>query len=164
MIIISDTTPIITLLKINQLDLLQKLFQEIYIPESVYDELTQNLKYISESEIIKNSIFIKKESINDHQAVSLLKRATGLDLGESEAIILSDEKKADLLIIDEVKGRMVAKSMGLKIMGTIGILMLAYEESLISKNDVIKSIDVMRNTGRHISESLYNQLLTKIGI
>ncbi len=35
MIIISDTTPIITLLKINQLDLLQKLFQEIYIPESV---------------------------------------------------------------------------------------------------------------------------------
>jgi predicted nucleic acid-binding protein len=73
MIIISDTTPIITLLKINQLDLLQKLFQEIYIPESVYDELTQNLKYISESEIIKNSIFIKKESINDHQAVSLLK-------------------------------------------------------------------------------------------
>ena len=164
MIIISYTTPIITLLKINQLDLLQKLFQEIYIPESVYDELTQNLKYISESEIIKNSKFIKKESIKDHQAVSLLKRATGLDLGESEAIILSDEKKADLLIIDEVKGRMVAKNMGLKIMGTIGILTLAYEEAKISKNDVIKSIDIMRNTGRHISESLYNQLLTKIGI
>ena len=39
MIIISDTTPIITLLKINQLDLLQKLFQEIYIPESVYNQL-----------------------------------------------------------------------------------------------------------------------------
>ena len=40
MIVVSDTTPLISLLKINQLDLLEKLFGEVLIPEAVFNELT----------------------------------------------------------------------------------------------------------------------------
>ena len=47
MIVIADTSPIISLLKINRLDLLSELFGSIFIPEAVYNELTQNEKYLN---------------------------------------------------------------------------------------------------------------------
>ena len=159
MIVISDTTPIISFLKIKRLDLLETLFEIVQIPKSVFAELTENIKYRDESEIIKNSIFIQVADAIDENYVSLLRRSAGLDLGESEAIYLADNKKADLLLMDEARGREVAIRMGIKIMGTIGILGLAYETSLISKEEIKQAIEILRDSGRHISERLYEQLL-----
>ena len=162
MIVISDTTPLISFLKIDRLDLLKTLFEVVQIPRSVFAELIGNTKYRDEAEIIKNSIFIQVVDAIDENYVSLLRRSAGLDLGESEAIYLSDNKKADLLLMDEVRGREVAIRMGIKIMGTIGILGLAYEDSLISKEEIKQAIDILRDSGRHISERLYEQLLNFI--
>ncbi len=162
MIVISDTTPLISLLKIDRLNLLEKLFGDVYIPKSVFAELTENLKYASEADIIQNSSFIHVVDEIDQNYVSLLRRSTGLDLGESEAIYLSDIKKADLLLMDEIRGRQVAVCMGLKIMETIGILGLAYEDSIISKEEIKDAIEVLRDAGRHISDNLYGQLLKMI--
>ena len=159
MIVISDTTPLISFLKINRLDLLKTLFEIVQIPKSVFAELTENIKYRDEAEIIKNSMFIHVIDDIDENYVSLLRRSAGLDLGESEAIYLADNKKADLLLMDEARGREVASRMGIKIMGTIGILGLAYEVSLISKEEIKQAIDILRDSGRHISERLYEQLL-----
>ena len=159
MIVISDTTPLISFLKIKRLDLLKTLFEIVQIPKSVFAELTENIKYRDEAEIIKNSMFIHVIDDIDENYVSLLRRSAGLDLGESEAIYLADNKKADLLLMDESRGREVASRMGIKIMGTIGILGLAYEVSLISKEEIKQAIDILRDSGRHISERLYEQLL-----
>jgi len=159
MIVISDTTPLISFLKIKRLDLLKTLFEIVQIPKSVFAELTENIKYRDEAEIIKNSMFIHVIDDIDENYVSLLRRSAGLDLGESEAIYLADNKKADLLLMDEARGREVAIRMGIKIMGTIGILGLAYETSLISKEEIKQAIDILRDSGRHISERLYEQLL-----
>ena len=102
MIIISDTTPLISLLKIGRLELLKHLFGEIQIPYSVYRELTLNDKFKQEAIEILQSEFIQKVDVRDKKSVVLLRRATGLDEGESEAIILSDEMKADILLMDDV--------------------------------------------------------------
>lgn len=88
MIVISDTTPIITLSKIKRLDLLQRLFGNIMIPKAVYNELTSNIQFRDEADVIVNAKYIKVVDVHDEKSVELLRRATGLDLGESEAINL----------------------------------------------------------------------------
>ncbi|MBO4320329.1 MAG: DUF3368 domain-containing protein, partial [Treponema sp.] len=149
-------------LKINRLNLLEKLFGTVQIPKGVFAELTGNPKYGSEADIIRNSTFVQVVEEIDENYVSLLRRSTGLDLGESEAIYLSDIKKADILLMDEIRGREVAIRMGIKIMGTIGILGIAYEDSIITKEEIKDAIEILRDAGRHISDRLYEQLLKLI--
>ena len=90
MIVISDTTPLISLIKIGQLNLLNHLFGEVQIPSAVFEELISNPRFPDESRQIRECPFIKKINVTDTNAVNLLRRSTGLDAGESEAIILSD--------------------------------------------------------------------------
>ena len=121
MIVVSDTTPLISLLKIGRLDLLEKLFGDIFIPQAVFN-----------------------------------------DQGESEAIVLADELKADLLLMDEAKGRKVSVEMGHKIIGTIGILMAAYEEQELTSDEVKDCIDGLQRSGRHIGQKHYMMLLNRL--
>lgn len=162
MIVISDATPIISLLKINRLDLLEQLFGSVRIPKGVFAELTENQRFQEEAKIVEDSVFIQVVEEIDDSYVSLLRRSTGLDLGESEAIFLSDNGKADLLLMDEARGREVAVRMGIRVMGTIGILALAYEDSLLSSEEIKSAIEVLRDSGRHISDRLYEQLLAML--
>ena len=162
MIVISDTTPLISFLKIGHLDLLKKEFGMVKIPRAVYDELTRNPRFTEEAKCIQQCSFIEVIDLEDTETVNILKRATGLDLGESEAIILTDKLQADLLLMDEAKGRMVAKQMDLKISGTIGILISAYTKGNLSADEIKASIEILKNSGRHIGEKLYNMLLEKI--
>ena len=104
MIIISDTTPIISLIKINRLDLLEKLFVEVLIPNAVFKELTTNTLFTNEAEIVKKSSFLKVSSVQNQKSLQLLQAISGLDDGESEAIILADELKSNILLMDERKG------------------------------------------------------------
>lgn len=94
MIVVSDTTPVISLMKIGKLNLLERLFGEIRIPKAVYEELVSSSRFDAEAGQIRGSRFIRKIIVEDVRAVDLLRRATGLDLGESEAIILPDSNKA----------------------------------------------------------------------
>ena len=68
MTIISDTTPITSLIKINRLDLLQKLFGEVLIPEAVYRELTTNAVFKNEADIVKDFDFLKTSSVQNWKA------------------------------------------------------------------------------------------------
>lgn len=128
----------------------------------MFNELTCDSRFIKEAEQIRNCSFIKVVEIVNIKSVDLLRRVTGLDLGESEAIILSDEMQADLLLMDEARGRDVAEQMGLKIMGTIGLLMSSYQSGIISADDIRQCIEIVRSSGRHIGERYLQMLLNKI--
>lgn len=159
MIVVSDTTPLISLLKIGRLELLENLFGYVLIPQAVYRELTVDERFKLEAEQIKDKKYIEVCTASDENSVSILKRATGLDQGESEAIVLTDEVKADLLLMDEAKGRKVSNEMGFKIMGTIGILMAAYKEGELTSEEVKECIGGLQRAGRHIGQRQYQRLL-----
>ena len=113
MIVVSDTTPLISLMKADQLNILERLFKEVLIPEAVYNELTTNANFYTETEQIKSCKFIRLVKVKEKKAVDVLQRSSGLDLGESEAIVYADDINADVLLMDEAKGRKVARAMGL---------------------------------------------------
>ena len=154
MIVVSDTTPLISLLKINRIDLLEKLFGDVLIPQAVFDELTVDERFRLEADQIRQTKFIAVKPVNNPESASILKRATGLDQGESEAI--------DLLLMDEAKGRNVSAQMGIRIMGTIGILMAAYEEQELTSGEVRECVDGLQRAGRHIGQRHYQMLLSRL--
>ncbi len=162
MIVVADTTPLISLMKAARLDILELLFKEVLIPQAVYEELTTNSDFQDEANQIKNSSFIKVVTVKEHKAVDVLRRSSGLDLGESEAIIFADDSKADVLLMDEARGRQVAKNMGLYIMGTVGILLFAYEEKVLTSSDVEDAMEKLRKADRHIGDDIINYALSKI--
>ena len=162
MIVVSDTTPLISLLKINRLELLERLFGDVMIPTAVFDELTVDKRFRTEADQIRQKSFIVVKPVNNQESASVLKRATGLDQGESEAIVLTDELEADLLLMDEAKGRSVSAQMGLKIMGTIGILMATYEEDELTSDEVRACINGLQRAGRHIGQRHYQMLLDRL--
>lgn len=78
MIVVSDTTPLISLLKINRIDLLEKLFGDVLIPQAVFDELTVDERFRLEADQIGQKKFIVVKPVNNPESASILKRATGL--------------------------------------------------------------------------------------
>ena len=127
--VVSNTTPIISLLKIGKLEILKDLYDEIYIPQEVFNEIEagKHKKYYLN---LLTFEWIKIEQIQDRKSISYF---LDLDKGEAEAIVLATESEADLILLDESLGRFHAKHAGLRVTGTIGILVKAKKQGLISE-------------------------------
>lgn len=158
-IVVSDTTAIIHLARINALDLVRRLYMSIYIPDAVYHELTVHGPSIPGAREVINCTWIKRRAVSNKGQVLALRRT--LDPGEAEAIALAQEINADLLIIDEKKGRAHAKSLGLDITGMVGILLMAKERGLIEQ--VKPYLDKLLATNFKLGMGLYNQALSMAG-
>jgi uncharacterized protein len=155
MIIVADTTPLSELAKVGQLDLLRELFGQVIVPDEVFEELRAG-NHPAALMVLQLS-WLERRSIVEAARVQQLQTRFNLDLGESAAIVLAEELKADQLLVDERAARRVARVRQLPIIGTVGILVLAKQRGLLGEVKLV--LDDLRVNGTRISDRLYAQAL-----
>jgi predicted nucleic acid-binding protein len=157
-IVISDTTALIILAKSDAFALLSNLFQKIYIPQAVYDELMFKDDIVNYR--IKAFDNIELKPVSDMATLERIKRLK-IDKGEVEAISLALELNL-MLIIDERKGRKIAINQGLKIVGVLGILIANYRKKFLTHDEVKLKFLLFKEQGLRISEQLEKLFFEKL--
>ena len=153
MIVVADSSPLISLAILDKLVLLETLFEDIYIPKAVFTEVAATGKPFS---IILHDFSVTKvKKVKNQVALSIL--SDELDVGEAEAIILALENNIGNILMDEHKGRKIARARALRPIGTIGILIRAKKIGAIK--DVKSHLDKLVENNIHMSPKLYAQAL-----
>ena len=128
MIVVADTSPLNYLLQVGCESVLPSLYQRVLIPRAVLDELGHPDAPNVVSEWLKSVPgWVEVQRTAGPLDVAL----ADLDPGEREAIQLAEEQRADLLLIDERRGRLEARRRGLATTGTLGVLLAAAQKGLI---------------------------------
>jgi predicted nucleic acid-binding protein len=149
---------LISLSFIEKLHFLEKRFPGgIIIPKAVWKEVVDEGKGRPGSLEISAASWISVQNVKEKNLVGLLR--SELDEGEAEAITLAHEIKADVLLIDERDARIAAKKLGIKVLGTIGLLAWAKKSGLISS--LRDEMNNLQKVGKfRISEELYSRVLS----
>lgn len=149
MLVVSDTSPISNLLSIGRIDILERVFGRVLIPPAVASELLIAHDQIPE--------FIQTQPINTSIHIEA---ANHLDPGEVEAIQLTLNLGAEVLIIDDKEGRKVAIAEEIKCMGTLGVLVAA--KLLGHLKQVAPVLDELKANRFHFSDSVKRQVLAQV--
>ncbi|NJL38131.1 MAG: DUF3368 domain-containing protein [Leptolyngbyaceae cyanobacterium SM1_4_3] len=160
MVVVSDTSPITSLAAIAQLDLLRQLYQKVIIPQAVYDEMASLSKAVPGTIEVQTSAWIETRQAENRVLVARLQEE--LDIGESEAIALAIEIKADRLLIDEAPGRTIAAQLELKFTGVLGVLLAAKHKGIISLVKPVMDDLIVRSSFR-VSNQVYMEILKIAG-
>lgn len=153
MIVVSDTSPINYLLLIEEIGLLEKLFQKVLIPEAVFAELNHQLAPEPVRDWLKKiPAWIEIHPVPNPEVIASLGR------GEQQAITLAHRVGADLLLIDEHKARREALARGLIVAGTLNVLETAAQQGLI---DLTSSLQRLMETNFRAAPSLFEAILER---
>ena len=159
MIVVSDSTILIGLVKIGKLHLLREIFSKIFIPEEVFKEVVERGKGKPGSKVIKEAAWIEVKPVKDKIQVSFL--LGSLEKGEAEVLVLARELNADLILLDEEKARKSAVIAGFEIMGLLGLFILAKNLGLIY--EVRPLVDELMIKKFRISDKIIEETLKKVG-
>ena len=157
--VVVNTTPLIALSHVGQLNILKKLYGEIIIPEAVYRELSVKEESVCKKTVDSSLDWIRVDTIENQMAKTMYR--TQLHDGEVEVMILAKEIAADVVIIDDANAKKHAKYLDLPVTGTLGVLIKAKQQGYI---DELKPVlQRMVENGIYISQSLIELCLKQVG-
>ena len=160
MIVVADTTPLLYLSRIGQVELLRHLYQQIFVPATVWHEAIVARPDAVGVESLRNAVWIRVSDQAERAGVEpSLEEA--LDPGEAAAITLAELLGARILLIDERKGRAVARERGLNVRGTLGVLVDARRSGHISS--LRAALDELLMEGFRVAPALVSEALRQVG-
>jgi predicted nucleic acid-binding protein len=161
LIVVSDTSPILNLARIGQLQLLPLLYGQVLIPSAVLEELTASERDLPPAIDLSSEPWLIVSSANDRARVRELR--AHLDPGEAEAIVLAVEQRADLLLVDERRRRpRIAVAAGLTVTGLLGVVVRAKHAGLIDRGKPVVD-DLIEIARFWIGPELYTEVLAALG-
>lgn len=159
-IVVADTGPLIALARVGRLELLEELFGEVAIPDAVFHELRIDEDRPG-STVLRNALRASQRGFRRHVAGEVpAALAALLDPGESEALVLA-ERLGAVLLIDERRGRVLARKRGLAFLGTGGLLLAAKRAGELPR--VRPVVEDLSSTGYRMSEPLVSEILARAG-
>jgi len=153
--VVSNASSLIHLSMVGYLNLLERLFGNVIIPAEVLREVC-SAKDTPDSIAISSAVdkgWICTKSVVSGDTV-LLAKSSGIDIGEAAAILLAKEERA-LLLIDDKMGRSAAEILGVKCLGSVGVLLQALSDSLLKFNEFVGILDRMIDSGFRLDSKVY---------
>ena len=132
MIVVSDSSPLITLAKLGCFDLLNKLFPRIYISAAVYDEVVVAGVGLPGASEVARAKWVEVRKLENQADLVAAQQKYGLGAGELSTILLAKEFRASEVLLDDLQGRKLARSGGLHVRGSVGLLEAAYKLGYLS--------------------------------
>lgn len=158
--VIINATPLIHLGKLGKLNLLTQLYSNIITTREVKNEvLTKNYPEYSVLKMAFDN-WIMIQDANDKTVMDNLILSQQIDFGEASVIALALEQENDvILLLDDLIARSVAKSLGIKISGTLGIILEALYSKILSADEIkLLFDDLVTETPFRISVKLYQSI------
>lgn len=154
-LVIADSGPIFSLALIDKLNVLDSLFDEVKIPQAVWEEIT----FDTTKSDYQNIFYFFKNKIQQIKGFNEL--IIIMDSGGSESLMLYKEMQADFLLIDDKKARNIAENFGVNCIGVIGLLAVAKDRGLIEHLRPL--FETFLSNKRFYSLELLNAILIKHG-
>lgn len=158
---VSNSSVLIALSAIEQLELLQRRFPEgILIPPAVWREVVETGSGRLGAREVASVPWITVSEVQDRSFVTLLRAE--LDEGEAEAIALCRDQLTETVLLDEKDARRVARRLGLTVLGTVGVLIWAKRVGILA--NLHEQLDALQQQGGfRLSHSVIQAALSAVG-
>jgi uncharacterized protein len=161
MIVVANSTPLIYFAMLSDFDLLRELFGAITIPQAVFEEVVTEGKGQPGEKEVRKARWIQVVAVKNQHAVQPLIRKHRMHRGEGEAILLYQQLRAQLLLLDEQRAVEYARGLGMNVMRTGGIYVEAKRLGLIEA--IRGRLDQLRQEGFWLKERDYERILKEAG-
>lgn len=147
-----NSTPLVALALIDRLSILSAIFDKVLVPRSVYEEVVVEGRGRPGAQEVRSASWLE---VREPSTISTLPaELIGLDAGELDTILLAQEVNADWVLMDERLGRRVAQTLGLKVKGTLGLLLTAHYAGLLPRQDAEDAAERIAKSAVRVSPRL----------